>query len=597
MLSKKDIEELATGAVRRYFNTCSSISPQIQENDKTPDWDGELFLYNGKKDIRKNFLGSLRIQVKGKEVSKFKDKETFPVETIFLNNARNEGFVFFVVEVMANGNSKIFYKNMAPIEIRGELASISQKQKTRSMWFEPLSDDKAWIEIQLKGFLSDCLKQKSFASKKEFCIENIKDASDYQWGFSFQGKKNELLNDFLGGFKSFLYVKNKDGIEIPVGNGKMNFIVPELSVIEDKDVYIGDEAVASKYIVTCTKDSVSYDIEGIILLKLERSMSNSKQTSTLEILANTTNEQITAYKIFKQMVEYGSIKLGKSEITVEISDKETFISKVEKRLKHLTIHKSVLDVLNIRTPINYKSFTEEDNYSLKQLYKALIEHKSIGLTNPKELFKLGIANINVLLVCQDDGNGKYYLDNAFESSMIKVTQNSDEMPFQVPIFSFLEQKGYVEFDNIPFENITEAYKKYSSIDSRVVTQANLDLLQMLKAYDELKRNGSLEKSKHLLEATQSLAKWLLDNDSDASMIAVHQLNYLQIIKRQREYTEKELYLLRQLSKNSSEMVRAGAFLLLDKREIFQYIFSMFSADEKERFMDFPIAIYAKETSI
>lgn len=120
---------------------------------------------------------------------------------------------------------------------------------------------------------------------------------------------------------------------------------------------------------------------------------------------------------------------------------------------------------------------------------------------------------------------------------------------------------------------------------------------MLKAYDELKRNGSLEKSKHLLEATQSLAKWLLDNDSDASMIAVHQLNYLQIIKRQREYTEKELYLLRQLSKNSSEMVRAGAFLLLDKREIFQYIFSMFSADEKERFMDFPIAIYAKETSI
>lgn len=42
MLSKKDIEELATGAVKRYFNTCNLISPQIQENDKTPDWDGEL---------------------------------------------------------------------------------------------------------------------------------------------------------------------------------------------------------------------------------------------------------------------------------------------------------------------------------------------------------------------------------------------------------------------------------------------------------------------------------------------------------------------------------------------------------------------------
>ena len=34
MLSKKDIEELATGAVKRYFNTCNLVSPQIQENDK-----------------------------------------------------------------------------------------------------------------------------------------------------------------------------------------------------------------------------------------------------------------------------------------------------------------------------------------------------------------------------------------------------------------------------------------------------------------------------------------------------------------------------------------------------------------------------------
>jgi hypothetical protein len=34
MLSKKDIEELATGAVKRYFNTCNLVSPQIQEKYK-----------------------------------------------------------------------------------------------------------------------------------------------------------------------------------------------------------------------------------------------------------------------------------------------------------------------------------------------------------------------------------------------------------------------------------------------------------------------------------------------------------------------------------------------------------------------------------
>ena len=54
MLSKKDIEELATGAVKRYFNTCNLVSPQIQENDKTPYCDGELKLYENKKNNSKN---------------------------------------------------------------------------------------------------------------------------------------------------------------------------------------------------------------------------------------------------------------------------------------------------------------------------------------------------------------------------------------------------------------------------------------------------------------------------------------------------------------------------------------------------------------
>ena len=103
MLSKKDIEELATGAVKRYFNTCNLISPQIQENDKTPDWDGYLNIYKEKKDVRRNFIGCIRIQVKGIQVNDFKKTESFPIETVFLNNARSEGFVFFVVEVKEDG--------------------------------------------------------------------------------------------------------------------------------------------------------------------------------------------------------------------------------------------------------------------------------------------------------------------------------------------------------------------------------------------------------------------------------------------------------------------------------------------------------------
>lgn len=592
MLSKKDIEELATGAVKRYFNTCNLISPQIQENDKTPDWDGELNLYETKKDIRKNYIGSLRIQVKGKEVSKFKTKETFPIETIFLRNAKNEGFVFFVVEVMPNGDNKIFYKKMAPIEIRGLLATINKQQKTRSMPFEPLSMDKSWTEAELKAFLSDCIKQKSFASKNPFSIEDVKNVHDYQWGFTFQGNNNNLLKDFLGGFKSFLYLKTKEDVEIPIGNGLMNIFMPELTIKKEESVYIGNDIVASNYVLTYTKESVSYKLENLFLLKSEQKPPSTKRISTLEILADTTDEQIKAYEVYKLLIEYGSIKFGDTEITINASNKNVLLSTINKQLSNLSIHQAVLNALNITTPINYKVFTEKDDFSMHQLYKAFIENKAIGLTNPQGIFKISIANINVLLVCQSDNRGKFYLDNAF-TSCVEVIQNNDVTPFRVPIFSFLEQNGYVLFDNIPYDRIVEAYNECYIKDSRVLIQANLDLLHILKAYDELKLSGKLEKSKFIIGVAQSLAEWLLENERDNSMIAIHQLNILQIIKRQRTFTEDEVNLLLQLSQNDSDMVKAGAFLLLDKLDVAQFVIQQFPEDVKARFMNFPIAIFAK----
>lgn len=592
MLSKKDIEELATGAVKRYFNTCNLISPQIQENDKTPDWDGELNLYETKKDIRKNYIGSLRIQVKGKEVSKFKTKETFPIETIFLRNAKNEGFVFFVVEVMPNGDNKIFYKKMAPIEIRGLLATINKQQQTKSMPFDPLSMDKSWTEAELKAFLSDCIKQKSFASKNPFGIEDLKNVHDYQWGFTFQGKKDNLLKDFLGGFKSFLYLKTKEGVEIPIGNGLMNIFMPELTIKKEESVYIGNDIVASNYVLTYTKESVSYKLENLFLLKSEQKPPSTKRISTLEILADTTDEQIKAYEVYKLLIEYGSIKFGDTEITINSSNKNVLLSTINKQLSNLSIHQAVLNALNITTPINYKVFTEKDDFSMHQLYKAFIENKAIGLTNPQGIFKISIANINVLLVCQSDNRGKFYLDNAFTSS-IEVIQNNDVTPFRVPIFSFLEQKGFVLFDNIPYDRIVEAYNECYIKDSRVLIQANLDLLHILKAYDELKMPDNLKKSKLIIGVAQSLAEWLLENERDNSMIAIHQLNILQIIKRQRNFTESEVNLLLHLSQNDSDMVKAGAFLLLDKLDVAQFVIQQFPEEEKIRFMDFPIAIFAK----
>ena len=76
----------------------------------------------------------------------------------------------------------------------------------------------------------------------------------------------------------------------------MNIVMPEINYQKNENVYIGKDIVASNYILTYTKENVSYKLEGLFLLKSEQGLSSTERSSKLEILANTTDGQIKAMK-------------------------------------------------------------------------------------------------------------------------------------------------------------------------------------------------------------------------------------------------------------------------------------------------------------
>ena len=129
------------------------------------------------------------------------------------------------------------------------------------------------------------------------------------------------------------------------------------------------------------------------------------------------------------------------------------------------------------------------------------------------------------------------------------------------------------------------------LDTRIYNQATLDLLQMLKAVDELKSSGKIDKSEYILNSAYSLAKWILETDNDQSLKNLHQLNLLQIIKRQRYFTKEERGNLLYISQDNSNIINA-AHLLLDNKDLFQYYFQQMKEEEKQQFVDFPIYVFA-----
>ena len=80
MSSTTKIEQNAVNEVRNFIDATDCLRSFLKDNDRTPLWDGSVFVYHGEPDKKGNLIGTVKAQIKGAEVEAFKDKETHRVE-------------------------------------------------------------------------------------------------------------------------------------------------------------------------------------------------------------------------------------------------------------------------------------------------------------------------------------------------------------------------------------------------------------------------------------------------------------------------------------------------------------------------------------
>ena len=120
-MNTRDIEELATNAVKKSILTSKLLSANIYENDKNPLWDGEVYIYKSEQKTNADFCGKVPLQIKGKRCANLsKNRISFPVEVNELNNYLCDGGVmYFVVYVADDGHSaQIYYAALTPVGLK-----------------------------------------------------------------------------------------------------------------------------------------------------------------------------------------------------------------------------------------------------------------------------------------------------------------------------------------------------------------------------------------------------------------------------------------------------------------------------------------------
>ena len=63
------IEKAAVRAVEEYLDSCPRLNSFLKDNDKTPFWDGDVFVYKTNSLTNDNFYGRVPVQVRGRKSS------------------------------------------------------------------------------------------------------------------------------------------------------------------------------------------------------------------------------------------------------------------------------------------------------------------------------------------------------------------------------------------------------------------------------------------------------------------------------------------------------------------------------------------------
>ena len=591
----KRIEESATTALKAALLRCPILESYIDSNDKTPSWDGTVFVYKSEKTKKENLAGRVPIQIKGTEKVIVSDTASFSCSVADLNNYyyyNDGGCIFFLISVdLSSGNSKIFYKTLLVVDL-DKIIKGAGKQKTSTIHLNLFPAEANEISSIFMEFTDNVHKQIGFIGKDIPTFESLEAKGAEITSLTFTASGIGLTLDeipkFLSTHDFYLYAKVK-GLDVDVPIDKVTNAI--ISKPVDGEVRVRDRCFFPAY-------RVVYE-NGNPLIRIGKGISVALKTDENRITVhtdrpNTLSDFIIEAEFFIELVEQGELTLN--GVTIPLNGAS--LSDLQERKKTLEYCKDVkkmLDYLGVTEELLLNDLSENDEKNLRNFTGAVLYNRKIGFPNMEQdqfygAFK--IANLVIWIWAKRQLDGMYSIDSFFKLHQIALFTDDDvdlKKPIQTSQFVLFDKKGLVHISNMDYEMV------YSDISQtppspEYCTKVNFLVLDMIGAYDEQTKHDE-----KLLNLAEKICDWL---KSIESMIdpEVLLLNKLQITKRRRTLSTSEIIELAKLTENSyPPATRCGAYLLMDADEEAQKCFDELPLIAQEEFLKYPICHFGKLT--
>lgn len=597
-MDNQAIEQTAVNKIENRVNLTRYLSSFLDDNDKTPSWDGFIYIYGSERKTKDNLTGRLAAQVKGHEETDFSRSEiTYCIEIAHLRNYLNDGgAILFVVYLSPNEdhtdfNSKVYYAELTPARISGMISEcpiIQQSVTVHLKALPPKPDDFASIVLNC---YHNCKRQASFAGAQLSTIEELKEKGvleAVQFFVSGYGEEYRGIQGFLKMDTPLYAVIKGSAIPQPIRfDGEITYKVFTEEI--HHDVSINGKQYFAKLVVEHTIEKTVIHIGYRITITKKNEQNGWKFNYSVPPMLR---QFVGDAPFMIAFVETGSFSINGSPLEFPIEELAASgfdLEAYRKDYNRLRRYVEMLDQQGCTDDLDYTQLSSEDWRNLERLAQATLDNEPVyGLRDdcaPIMAMNVGPLKFAVGLTHLDGESGAYTLCHVQECKDIIWCSPDHSEAAPVPIAAIFKPGDYIELSNIRFDQILPAIQAFP-VNAHTYGVANQIMLNMIMAADQAK--GARKKT--LLQTALGIADWLSSMPDEVWEKDIATLNKLQIIIRERALTEEEracLYVLT-MKPNSREDILFAAYALLGKKDDAAKHFSALPLSAQEELKQFPI---------
>lgn len=576
------IEEKGIYAVSEYLSDIGYIKPYLSSNDKTPMWDGCLYVYKSKEDFNhERFDYRVPVQVKASEFDGevFPETTSFPIEvTVLRNYLKDGGLAFF--KVLVKGREKEVYCSFLTKPLIEDIINSCKEQTTKNISLSKAPQNGNDVLESLKRIY--ILRDHSLLD-----LSTLENRSDYKFRFQLEHLSADT-NPFeyiATHYIDILFSINGIPGEFYPKGGPVRL---QLTTTVNKPVSIKGKQFFNSYNESYNEDGHHYFIGCVELIVPYKDAGVQSTTIHIKLGAKTLQEVINELEFILSFRDYKEFYVGEHRFDLSSVDYSTApFPEWENSLMYWIDVEKLYKLLNLEPSFDPSSLNEEDHKCLEILIHALIHGKVIyGDLGKNHLHTFHIGNQHILVFAEYLQDRKYKLFDVYKHLSAAYTDD-DGVHRPTPIHSLIfEQKELPS--NIQLEKIVKTYQSYKKSNPLISLRANVDLLNMLNHYDRCH-------DKRVLKAAVEIATWLKNEKNSAiGNRNITLLNYFQAIRRQNgafnDMERQKLYRL----KTSDNIENFARYILLGNKEKALSYLAKISKHDLEYLKTLPIYHFMNE---